>query len=1079
MKKLISSICLFVVLTAKVQATAEIMGFSSGRSPEEFNQLMKDAEVISDIAFKLGYPVPDIHKMTFVASDILARLTAMGRHALPVWHDGQQVMRSLSRPSGILEFVTDSSSNCSHCNRSYYTDIESIRTQRQVIEHVAGHNFFSAANFKIASIINDTMGASLELAEVMRELSGLLPEGEVSKYIQKLYSFEHLVDACHGSYDPPEKFMRGAVSAYNIAFGLHNPKETSKIRAKAPNSQLPSFSSFSVLSALVANVPQDEPWKVDLITRFESINRHYPGNYQTKIVNEGWATFSQLLIHKHSPWQLDDEANFEAGDLLSGVAYKRLGNPYWLGLEGWRHLYKKFNRRMQDRTDLTAMEKDRLFVSEAKEITHSANSYNFILKALDDEWVRDNKLGMYREATEEEIEKFCEGKDASCRPGQNEKAMVLLTWNAQRIIRNIAREQADLSLALPMIAFISENWKNTGAIMLKQEKRPAQDFSVPVDLASAAQVLYIMANVMQKPIMLESFMIEVPKPKDPHYEDRKRFALMFNTPFNEPEPEQTGVKKLTYHDFTIKVDATGECSIVEGVTDHMRPVIEAVMSKAIAAYKEDESYTENDEFEDSAAFRKAQSFTSTHLENTMGKAHLTVNSHHRGLVSHAPTSSEAILAYLRMSEKRLAKMLTLAVQGKIASNKGKSQVAFRHLPLIPQFRLDSQDMNHILQAMPPAPIDDPNSLPRVPYHWGQDDNTKTTFFPDKFLKLKPGDIFKVPKPQPGQGQGEGESEDGEPEEDGEPKAGKGGNGPSDVSVSIQDWGKVLAEEISLPNIRNTIQGDSKITVRKPAGTVRKEDGDLIYPKMVKSALSHALLEKMRDKIAEDEENSEDEEESKGLFDDFEPITAIQRGFELIQPNDNIVVGRKEFPRPLMQAVVCIVMDFSGSMMGEPHQAAANFVFNLRALLLAKYDTVKFHFVVYDSEAHEFTEDQVFGKNPKFLGGGTSNVSGYKKAKEVLANYDYAAWNKYVIGLGDAGASDGLETAQLMREIYPDTQYMAWIHTANGGWADQGFLMTMQALAKELPWFGYTELPDSSQGNTIKALKTLFHNEAGN
>ena len=147
--------------------------------------------------------------------------------------------------------------------------------------------------------------------------------------------------------------------------------------------------------------------------------------------------------------------------------------------------------------------------------------------------------------------------------------------------------------------------------------------------------------------------------------------------------------------------------------------------------------------------------------------------------------------------------------------------------------------------------------------------------------------------------------------------------------------------------------------------------------------------------------------------------------------------------------------------------------DFKALLSANYDDIEFRYIVYDTKAYEFSEEQLFGRHPKFLGGGTSNLVGYEKAEKVLQEYNYEEWNKFVIGIGDAGAHDGPATVEVLERIYPQLQYLAFVYADNGWWGDEQFIASMQDLASRKQWVGYAHLQKSDQKSIISALRSLF------
>lgn len=986
----------------------EIGVVSSHRDNEVIADYEKEARIITEVAEKLGYSIPKKHLLTFVPAGDLGQLSSLGRYALPHWYDGAQVFNSMGNVSGVLEFVTKGDP----VSKSFYSDTTDYIEQISIIMHVIGHNDFALNSGFALSTRNYTMPASLELYNQISTLYEELDHEEVSLFVQWLYSVQYLQDFVDGSYEYPESFNTSAPTTEEL-IGYKQQKINAGSKDTRP--LVNKVNSASVLSATVNHLSETAAeWKKDLIAKFEKMVRHYPGNVQTKIINEGWATFSQYLLAKHTHWNDREDAFVQLASLMQGVAYPKVSNPYWLGLECWKNVYRKFKAQHQHEYG-SEFELDSAFVAEAHQRISWQSSYDFIRESLDETWVREQQFMMYREATPEELQQYAPGQDI-------DKGLIVVSRNHDRIINAIAREQADFSLVFPKIHLTSFNDRGNGGIALEHEVR----HQIPLDLISAAQALYVYSLLVEKPISLKT---------------------IFYAP-----GEQEG--SVSIKDLVINVFPSGKV-LVEAEGGEQ---LQQALQKAVDTYIGDLEFSETEALSRYRHERFDQTIKDSLVNRMFSPTthDCSCNQNHGSFITHAPTTGRALLEFEALMSDRFSRMLGMAVKGQIDVHKSKNGVRFRVLPMIPQFQLDGRIQNLLKQILPPSPVDQRSSLPNSSYVFGQDDNTKI----DRHKTAMPGDIMKQPE---GEGEGgEGDPEEGDPDEqDGDPEEGdpgEGGNDPSEVEVPLADWGKALQEEIGLPNMRMTEHGESKLFKRKKNGAMKRNWGEVVYRRTVPAALLYPIA----DSVMNDEE-----------FDFANIVDALIEGIPRIMPADYMVKNHKEVPKPQNKAVVVVVMDFSGSMQGEAHQMAANLVYNFKALLLSQYEDIEFRYVVYDTEAQEFSEDDVFGKNPKFLGGGTSNLAGYEKAEEVLNEYSYAEWNKYVLGIGDAGAHDGPETVEVLEKMYPETQSISFVYTNNGFWADQDFLTSMQEYSGRRQWMNYAEISDSNQTSIVRVLKELF------
>jgi uncharacterized sporulation protein YeaH/YhbH (DUF444 family) len=134
-------------------------------------------------------------------------------------------------------------------------------------------------------------------------------------------------------------------------------------------------------------------------------------------------------------------------------------------------------------------------------------------------------------------------------------------------------------------------------------------------------------------------------------------------------------------------------------------------------------------------------------------------------------------------------------------------------------------------------------------------------------------------------------------------------------------------------------------------------------------------------------------------------------------------------RPERNAVVVNIRDVSGSM-GEEKRDLVERVFTpLDWYLQGKYDRAEFLYVAHDSDAWEVERDAFFGIRS---GGGTRISSAYELARELLEEYPFSEWNRFVFAAGD-GENSHRDTEQNVIPLVEaiDANRHAYVQTRPG------------------------------------------------
>ncbi|WP_430503800.1 YeaH/YhbH family protein [Haloparvum sp. PAK95] len=128
-------------------------------------------------------------------------------------------------------------------------------------------------------------------------------------------------------------------------------------------------------------------------------------------------------------------------------------------------------------------------------------------------------------------------------------------------------------------------------------------------------------------------------------------------------------------------------------------------------------------------------------------------------------------------------------------------------------------------------------------------------------------------------------------------------------------------------------------------------------------------------------------------------------------------------------VVVNIRDVSGSMNEEKRELVERVFTPLDWYLQGKYDNAEFVYVAHDADAWAVDREEFFGIRS---GGGTKISSAYELAQELLAEYPWSEWNRFVFAAGDSEntASDTTEAVIPLMEAI-DANLHAYVETQPG------------------------------------------------
>lgn len=354
---------------------------------------------------------------------------------------------------------------------AYLLDSNKEVDQKLVMAHVYAHCDFFKNNIYFEHTNRKMMNEMANHAIRIRKYIDRYGIDEVEQFIDICLSIDNLIDI-HSPHIKREEESHKDISEstqgrktfrvqkeYMSHFINPRNEDEGKKKEEKGKETIPVVEKkFSpqkdIMLFLIKRAPLKE-WQQDVLSIIREEAYYFAPQGQTKIMNEGWATFWHSRIMTHMA--LKDSELIDYADHHSGTVAIQPGgfNPYKIGLELFRDIEERWNkgrfgREYEECEDMTRKRnwdlKLNLGLSKIFEVRRLHNDITFIDEFMTEEFVRKNKLFTYAynsEKNQYEI-KSREFKEVK-------KQLLFMLTN----------------LGNPIITLIDDSFGNRGELLLK------------------------------------------------------------------------------------------------------------------------------------------------------------------------------------------------------------------------------------------------------------------------------------------------------------------------------------------------------------------------------------------------------------------------------------------------------------------------------------------------------------------------------------------------------------------------------------------------------------------------------------
>jgi len=318
----------------------------------DYKQLYRAIDEITEIASGFGL---DFYPMRYeiCPADIIY---TFGAYGMPTrfshWSFGKQFYKMKLHYDLGLSKIYELVINSDPCY-AFLLDSNALIQNKLIVAHVLAHCDFFKNNSRFANTKRDMVESMAATADRIKEYEVKHGKREVEKFLDAVLSIQEHIDPSlmraklSWSIDDVESSEEEIISPYDDLWNL-DYKEKKKPKPPKSFKKFPPQPEKDILLFIEEYSPYLEDWQRDILTMMREEMLYFWPQLETKIMNEGWASFWHQRIIREMDLTSDEAIEF--AKLNAGVVQpSKTGiNPYYLGLKIFEDIEERYNNPTED-----------------------------------------------------------------------------------------------------------------------------------------------------------------------------------------------------------------------------------------------------------------------------------------------------------------------------------------------------------------------------------------------------------------------------------------------------------------------------------------------------------------------------------------------------------------------------------------------------------------------------------------------------------------------------------------------------------------------------------------------------------
>ncbi|WP_077329598.1 SpoVR family protein [Virgibacillus siamensis] len=283
---------------------------------------------------------------------------------------------------------------------AFLLDTNSLIQNKLIIAHVLAHCDFFKNNIRFSNTRRDMVESMTATAERIADYEMTYGKDEVERFLDAILSIQEHIDPsltrqnrAENDTDKKEEKKPNIKTPYDDLWNLDRKPEMENKTKRLPNKKFPQQPEKDLLLFIEEHSRDLEDWQRDILTMMREEMLYFWPQLETKIMNEGWASYWHQHILREMDLTTDEVVEFSALNASVVQPSRQQINPYYLGVKMYENIEARYNNpteRMRELGVEPGSGREKIF--EAREIE---SDISFIRNYLTKEMVQEEDMYLF------------------------------------------------------------------------------------------------------------------------------------------------------------------------------------------------------------------------------------------------------------------------------------------------------------------------------------------------------------------------------------------------------------------------------------------------------------------------------------------------------------------------------------------------------------------------------------------------------------------------------------------------------------------------------------------------------------
>lgn len=361
------------------------------KATDELSELQKSIAEITEIAESFGL---DFYPMRYEICPAHI-IYQFGAYGMPTrynhWSFGKQFYKMKLHYDLGLSQIYELVINSNPCY-AFLLDTNSLIQNKLIVAHVLAHSDFFKNNYHFQKTRPDMVESMAATSERIKFYESKYGKETVESFLDAVLAIQEHIDP-YGEQIRNENDLDFTTTKQPYDDLLLTVERESATKDNKSKSKIPPQHEKDILLFIEQHSPILTDWQCDILTTIREEMYYFWPQLETKIMNEGWATYwHQRIIREMS---LTDEDLIEYAKLNASVVQRSTTNlnPYYLGLKLFKYIEDIYNNPTEEMKRNGVKEKsgrEKIF-----EVRMIDNDTSFIRNYLTEDFVKNEDMFVF------------------------------------------------------------------------------------------------------------------------------------------------------------------------------------------------------------------------------------------------------------------------------------------------------------------------------------------------------------------------------------------------------------------------------------------------------------------------------------------------------------------------------------------------------------------------------------------------------------------------------------------------------------------------------------------------------------